>query len=316
MGDQTEAGKKNLTEEEVSAGKDIVLGGKLFKVVDSPERTFFFDTEEREGISFPGSLFETFGRDRLQEKMTGFFKQPSPVINGIENFFLEYAPGLERSLFYMREDQSDWSKINTDRWGHQYQLLETSFGRTGREGGPFYFKVNKVSPDESKIIFYESDLSLQTRPIESDFSKLIKADFDTAKKMVEDTVKILSDEKLKNVKITGKLIQDRLNYKTLSPEEKIAIAMAIDPEPATEAKANGRQIKFAEKAGYVQGVCECVAAVFGDNAFGKKLLSEMHVTKDMAKKYAHPETYKVLEQGIFAPESKQELQQSLGGRGR
>ena len=60
----------------------------------------------------------------------------------------------------------------------------------------------------------------------------------------------------------------------------------------------------AKKAGYVQGVCECVTVVtneVGDRALANKLLSEMKVTRAMAKKYADPETYKGLEQSVFAP---------------
>jgi hypothetical protein len=70
-------------------------------------------------------------------------------------------------------------------------------------------------------------------------------------------------------------------------------------------------VQLAKKAGYVQGVCECVAAVGDDHALGKKLLSEMNVTKDTAKKFAEPETYKVLEQGIFAPQQKLEQTHSI-----
>jgi len=75
-----------------------------------------------------------------------------------------------------------------------------------------------------------------------------------------------------------------------------------------------REIETARKAGYVQGVCECVVAIGDNHALGKKLLNEMKVTKDMAKKFAKPETFKALEQGIFAqkPEHKQEQTQSRG----
>jgi hypothetical protein len=71
-----------------------------------------------------------------------------------------------------------------------------------------------------------------------------------------------------------------------------------------------REIETARKAGYVQGVCECVAAIGEDHALGKKLLTEMNVTKEMAKKFANPETFKTLEQGIFAPKSEQQLEQT------
>jgi hypothetical protein len=68
--------------------------------------------------------------------------------------------------------------------------------------------------------------------------------------------------------------------------------------------------ELIKKAGYIQGVCECVAAIGDGYAFGKKLLSEMNVTKEMAKKYASPETYKALEQGIFAPQHEQKQEQT------
>jgi len=71
-----------------------------------------------------------------------------------------------------------------------------------------------------------------------------------------------------------------------------------------------REIETARKTGYVQGVCECVAAVGDDHALGKKLLAEMKVTKDMAKKYANPETYKTLKQGIFAQKKDQKIEQN------
>ena len=71
-----------------------------------------------------------------------------------------------------------------------------------------------------------------------------------------------------------------------------------------------RQLETARKAGYVQGVCECVAVVGNEQNMGKKLLSEMNVTKDMAKKFANPETFKTLEKGIFAQKVEQKLEQT------
>lgn len=60
-------------------------------------------------------------------------------------------------------------------------------------------------------------------------------------------------------------------------------------------------IEAAKKTGYVQGVCESAAAV-GNPALAKKLLAELQVTKDLAERYAKPETYDALEKEIFAPE--------------
>jgi len=59
----------------------------------------------------------------------------------------------------------------------------------------------------------------------------------------------------------------------------------------------------------VQGVCECVAAIGGDYALGKKLLTEMNVSQNLAKKYASPETFKALEKGVFAQKQGQKLDQ-------
>jgi hypothetical protein len=92
----------------------------------------------------------------------------------------------------------------------------------------------------------------------------------------------------------------------------------IEAEPTVKSQAPAqnveRQLAAAHKAGYTQGVCECVAVVGDDHALGKKLLSEMHVTKDQAKKYASPETYKALEKGIFAQKQEQRIEQAQGVR--
>jgi len=75
-----------------------------------------------------------------------------------------------------------------------------------------------------------------------------------------------------------------------------------------------KQLDLARKVGYIQGVCECVAALGDNYTLGKKLLSEMNVNKDMAQKYANPETYKKLEQGIFAQNQEQKVEQTQGVR--
>jgi len=89
----------------------------------------------------------------------------------------------------------------------------------------------------------------------------------------------------------------------------------IEAEPAvkqTQGQNIERQLETARKAGFVQGVCECVAAVGNEQNMGKKLLSEMNVTKDMAKKFATPETYKTLEKGIFSQKQDHKLEQTQG----
>jgi hypothetical protein len=90
----------------------------------------------------------------------------------------------------------------------------------------------------------------------------------------------------------------------------------IEAEPAVKntppAPNIEKQLETARKAGRIQGVCECVVAIGNEQNMGKKLLAEMNVTKDMAKKFANPETYKTLEKGIFAQKQDQKLEQTQG----
>jgi hypothetical protein len=113
-------------------------------------------------------------------------------------------------------------------------------------------------------------------------------------------------------------VNRRLNIMGLKDQTaaKNYLFSLIEAEPVlknhTPAQNLEKQLKTAHKAGYVQGVCECAAVVGNEQNLGKKLLSEMHVTKDMAKKFSHPETYKTLEQGIFAQKQDQKLEQAQG----
>jgi hypothetical protein len=51
-----------------------------------------------------------------------------------------------------------------------------------------------------------------------------------------------------------------------------------------------------------------VAAIGNEQNMGKKLLTEMNVTKDIARKFANLETFKALEQCVFTPNQKQQLE--------
>jgi hypothetical protein len=127
-------------------------------------------------------------------------------------------------------------------------------------------------------------------------------------------IQILKD----NIHPTRKeAVNRRLNTMGLKDQTaaKNYLYSLIEAEPAlkNQIPANiEKQLETARKAGYVQGVCECVAVVGNEQNMGKKLLSEMHVTKDMAKKFASPETYKTLEQGIFAQKQDQKMEQTQG----
>jgi hypothetical protein len=89
-----------------------------------------------------------------------------------------------------------------------------------------------------------------------------------------------------------------------------AAVSSLQLSPHSNIKSS--EIETARKAGYVQGVCECVAAIGDNYALGKKLLSEMKVDKDSAKKYAAPDTFKALGQGIFSQKNEYKQEQTQG----
>jgi hypothetical protein len=128
-------------------------------------------------------------------------------------------------------------------------------------------------------------------------------------------IQILKD----NILPTRKEAVDR-RLNTMGLKDQVAaknyLYNLIEAEPAvknTHPSPNiEKQLETARKAGYVQGVCECVASIGNEQNMGKKLLAEMNVTKDMAKKFATPETYKTLEKGIFALKSEQKQEQTQG----
>jgi hypothetical protein len=95
--------------------------------------------------------------------------------------------------------------------------------------------------------------------------------------------------------------------KRLKFDLKEAMSQNIQ-QPVSQSISKQSEIETAKKAGYVQGVCECVAAVGDDYALGNKLLTEMKVSKKLAKEYASPETFKTLEKGIFAQKQEQKLE--------
>jgi hypothetical protein len=119
---------------------------------------------------------------------------------------------------------------------------------------------------------------------------------------------ILMEKSIKNVDNVKQLVTEMINH--FYEKQDTSIENINDHFVSLIIKARkdiptiDHQLETAKKTGYIQGVCECVAAIGDDHTLGKKLLSEMNVTKDMAKKFANPETYKVLEQGIFAPQQK------------
>jgi len=90
--------------------------------------------------------------------------------------------------------------------------------------------------------------------------------------------------------------------------KQVGAAVSSLKQVSPQSDNKSREIETAKKAGYVQGVCECVAALGNDYALGKKLLTEMNVSQKMAKEFARPETYRTLENGIFAQKEEQKLE--------
>jgi len=133
-------------------------------------------------------------------------------------------------------------------------------------------------------------------------------------------------EKLKSLGIEG----ERHGYKTDHIFDDKYIK-SIDREAYFEEEHlldhyENEELATAQKIGYVQGVCESVLAFNTDENrkimyeatmtfLSKKLLSEMNVTKDMAQKFANPETCKALEKCVLAPKQDQQLEQQQS-RGR
>ena len=83
-------------------------------------------------------------------------------------------------------------------------------------------------------------------------------------------------------------------------------------KPESIQAPSNAELELAKKMGYVQGVCESVVAIDKEYEIGKKVMNTMKVTKEMAQKYAAPDTYKAMEAGIFAQKQEQKLEHNRG----
>jgi hypothetical protein len=168
--------------------------------------------------------------------------------------------------------------------------------------------TDKESPDKARRVEFEKDgiaVLISRQKDKNDKEKWVLTGFDNKNKKEE------AAEAVKTV------IADYGRTPEFSDFRKQAGAAVSSLRQVSPQKNNkSSEIEIAKIAGYVQGVCECVAAVGDDYALGKRLFSKMNISKKMAEKYANPETYKTLEKGIFAqkPEQKIEQQQKRGHR--
>jgi len=178
-----------------------------------------------------------------------------------------------------------------------------------------FFELDEIDHNSFILNFYQNEQEKINNdkfrdeyiPIDGDkyHQAFLSGDIDYVKRVVEKTVEYFYS----NLAIDPVFINE--NLKTVI--ENIELENSISENKQKQLYNFTNQIQISKITGYVQGVCECIAAI--DNYdLGKKLLSEMQVTKDMAKKLANPETYKVLEEGIFAQKPDQKLEQTQGVR--
>jgi len=174
------------------------------------------------------------------------------------------------------------------------------------------FLVISHSPNDTSMWFFRNQDDIDN--FNPKLSYEFDGNVDIAKKIVEKTVEQFSNNN--DVKIDK--IESYIN-------KEFSIMVLNRPE---QPSVSDHQLETAQKTGYVQGVCESVLAFNTDenrkimseatvSFLSKKMLSEMNVTKDMAQKFANPETYKALEKCLFAPAQEQQLEQTqTQGRGR
>jgi hypothetical protein len=199
-------------------------------------------------------------------------------------------------------------KFNDEEWKTKAAPLTENIWIKKQEAFPYYDEMLKHDFGDMVVVFginhhkeslnetrirYEC-LTRQDGVLRGDYD--LNGNFDIAKKIVEN---IINDHDIHNhTEMDGSLVTQRDNqyYEHI-------------------------ELETAKKTGYVQGVCESVLAFnTGENRkimsestmnfLSKKLLSEMNVTRDTARKFANPETYKALEQSVFAPEQERRLEQT------
>jgi hypothetical protein len=241
-------------------------------------------------------------------------------LNSFDRLSFILKTGESRSLYNMHLGEIHMDKGFTGKNG--YGLLHiienrTKEGRNDEETSAIMYLVTKAAqegnitrkitdkdnPEKIRRVEIEKDgvIALLSLHRNQNEEKWILTGFDNKDKKEEATEAIRT------------VIAQYSHTPEFSYFRKQVGAVVSSLQVSQQSNEMSREIETARKAGYVQGVCECVAAIGDDHVLGKKLLTEMNVTKEMAKKFANPETFKTLEQGIFAPkpEHKQEQTQSI-----
>jgi hypothetical protein len=290
-----------LDEKTISTADDFILGNDKFKIIESPGKIVFYDAERDQGFSVTGDIDNDAIKKDILEYFNEQYEREGALdlriedisnhiwLNKSDNVGDEYYGiyRIEGAYLNIPGNQEDvWIKSYDEKYASGLdETLTHTFGDTAVKFGikyPLSDPPSKINPDTA-IVFGRLDGSKLTINI--------KGDIDTAKALIDNTIKHFDKEQ-------NMSLLDINNYLKSQREDTWIKAEINNPQ--------GLTTQLAKKAGYVQGVCECVAAIGDDHTLGKKLLSEMNVTKDTAKKFANPETYKALEQGIFAPQQKLE----------
>jgi len=253
---------------------------------------------------------------RIETYAGGIEQQALSYLYLTDNEISEY--GLEPTNYESRI--YDWIKLpNRDDFAEPGEHLVAAYG--GKLSDLCCLQTEFNDSNEAKVTFYslpgwdeskgEEDLDYLPKDLRDKLCNAIKERYGTYSKddFKEPFFYHTKGEWREKEPISHGLAQNaelQFEFARKATEEKeTKIITRSDPQNI-----------LAEKAGYVQGVCECIAAISNDlqekinHILGKNLLTEMGVTKDMAKKFANPETYKTLEKGIFAQKPEQKLERT------
>ena len=301
---------------------EIVLGDTSFKVTAAPERMIISDKKTGESCVLLGDFDKSTVKKDLTEAFKDWHGYWDITINDIDRYVLKQQEkgnnayinididaltdlelekrfdaifqilgkqkkdGLEDEINQNQEDV--WIKTDDKYYETEpdEKLKHTFVNKTVEFG--IRYPLNKENP---VCILTVSDGKSNGENVKA----YVKGNVETAENLVSNTIRHFDQKEIPSILNIGSYLQSQIMESSL--EVKLS-----DSDPTTQ---------LAKKTGYVQGVCECVVAIGDDYTLGKKLLSEMNVSKDMAKKFANPETYKNLEQGIFAPQQKLEQTHSI-----
>ena len=260
--------------------KDILLGDKEFKYEETETGFAFFrrlDENMSQGVFLKSPLSD---HDSFIMGLREYLKDHKNV--NLSDIQVAYEKIPREDAWIKNDDKK--SSLEVD------ETLKHTFGGITFSFGIMY--PSAMFPKETILVCKrESDDSFSNS---TTFD--IKGNIDTAKMVINNTIKYFDQKQDVSLLLIDRHLSSQMM--DILQEDKIK-----NPQNLT--------VQLAKKAGYVQGVCECVAAIGDDHALGKKLLSEMNVTRDTAKKYANPETFKALEQGIFAQQQKIEQTHSI-----